>query len=92
MKFVTGWISGNVAYSKKLGTIWPSFTAVESGQTAMLWSLRSVGLDFGFRYDSGLLQTCGRLSCRQATNANPLDKILHGSVGYLTPRSGGTFD
>ncbi|KAF1507033.1 Mediator of RNA polymerase II transcription subunit 1, partial [Eudyptula minor novaehollandiae] len=25
----------------------------------------------------------------QATNANPLDKILHGSVGYLTPRSGG---
>ncbi|NXU47774.1 MED1 polymerase, partial [Turnix velox] len=27
----------------------------------------------------------------QATNANPLDKILHGSVGYLTPRSGGFF-
>uniref|UniRef100_A0A8C8ATR2 Mediator of RNA polymerase II transcription subunit 1 n=1 Tax=Otus sunia TaxID=257818 RepID=A0A8C8ATR2_9STRI len=26
----------------------------------------------------------------QATNANPLDKILHGSVGYLTPRSGGS--
>ncbi|XP_058279632.1 mediator of RNA polymerase II transcription subunit 1 isoform X2 [Hirundo rustica] len=25
----------------------------------------------------------------QATNATPLDKILHGSVGYLTPRSGG---
>uniref|UniRef100_A0A8C3BQV8 Mediator of RNA polymerase II transcription subunit 1 n=1 Tax=Cairina moschata TaxID=8855 RepID=A0A8C3BQV8_CAIMO len=25
----------------------------------------------------------------QATNANPLDKILRGSVGYLTPRSGG---
>ncbi|KAK9396878.1 mediator of RNA polymerase II transcription subunit 1 [Crotalus adamanteus] len=25
----------------------------------------------------------------QATNASPLDKILHGSVGYLTPRSGG---
>ncbi|XP_071433501.1 mediator of RNA polymerase II transcription subunit 1 isoform X2 [Pithys albifrons albifrons] len=25
----------------------------------------------------------------QATNANPLEKILHGSVGYLTPRSGG---
>uniref|UniRef100_A0A8C2LSL6 Mediator of RNA polymerase II transcription subunit 1 n=1 Tax=Cricetulus griseus TaxID=10029 RepID=A0A8C2LSL6_CRIGR len=26
----------------------------------------------------------------KATNATPLDKILHGSVGYLTPRSGGT--
>uniref|UniRef100_A0A2K5LS92 Mediator of RNA polymerase II transcription subunit 1 n=1 Tax=Cercocebus atys TaxID=9531 RepID=A0A2K5LS92_CERAT len=25
----------------------------------------------------------------KATNAGPLDKILHGSVGYLTPRSGG---
>ncbi|XP_037056643.1 mediator of RNA polymerase II transcription subunit 1 isoform X2 [Peromyscus leucopus] len=25
----------------------------------------------------------------KATNATPLDKILHGSVGYLTPRSGG---
>ncbi|KAJ6660697.1 hypothetical protein lerEdw1_017694 [Lerista edwardsae] len=25
----------------------------------------------------------------QATNASPLDKILHGNVGYLTPRSGG---
>ena len=25
----------------------------------------------------------------KATNAAPLDKILHGSVGYLTPRSGG---
>ncbi|XP_024065794.1 mediator of RNA polymerase II transcription subunit 1 isoform X2 [Terrapene carolina triunguis] len=25
----------------------------------------------------------------QATNASLLDKILHGSVGYLTPRSGG---
>uniref|UniRef100_A0A8D2Q4H8 Mediator of RNA polymerase II transcription subunit 1 n=1 Tax=Varanus komodoensis TaxID=61221 RepID=A0A8D2Q4H8_VARKO len=25
----------------------------------------------------------------QATNASPLDKILHGTVGYLTPRSGG---
>uniref|UniRef100_A0A2K5ZM72 Mediator of RNA polymerase II transcription subunit 1 n=1 Tax=Mandrillus leucophaeus TaxID=9568 RepID=A0A2K5ZM72_MANLE len=29
------------------------------------------------------------LSYRKATNAGPLDKILHGSVGYLTPRSGG---
>lgn len=28
-------------------------------------------------------------SHRKATNAGPLDKILHGSVGYLTPRSGG---
>lgn len=25
----------------------------------------------------------------KATNAGPLDKILHGSVGYLSPRSGG---
>ncbi|TKC38451.1 hypothetical protein EI555_002553 [Monodon monoceros] len=25
----------------------------------------------------------------KVTNAGPLDKILHGSVGYLTPRSGG---
>lgn len=39
-----------------------------------------------------MFQTCARLSCRQATNANPLDKILHGSVGYLTPRSGGITD
>lgn len=46
----------------------------------------------GFGSGFGSFLTGDGLSCRQATNANPLDKILHGSVGYLTPRSGGIFD
>ncbi|ETE70899.1 Mediator of RNA polymerase II transcription subunit 1, partial [Ophiophagus hannah] len=46
-------------------------------KTKMYLALQSLELDLS------------KMAGMQATNASPLDKILHGSVGYLTPRSGG---
>lgn len=91
----------------KLKMLWPCFTAVDSAVKQLLFclynlkfsinpSLGARNVNFELKSVSArefwLVSDCDCLSCRQATNANPLDKILHGSVGYLTPRSGGTCD
>lgn len=91
----------------KLKMLWPCFTAVDSAVKQLLFCLYnlkfSINPSLGARnvsfelksvsaHEFWLVSDCDCLSCRQATNANPLDKILHGSVGYLTPRSGGTCD
>uniref|UniRef100_A0A1D5R259 Mediator of RNA polymerase II transcription subunit 1 n=2 Tax=Macaca TaxID=9539 RepID=A0A1D5R259_MACMU len=55
----------------------------------LVQQLREKNFDEFSKHLKGLVNLYNLPGDKKATNAGPLDKILHGSVGYLTPRSGG---